>query len=704
MRLGVEVTTCTALRTGVGYYTEHLVDALLETREPGDDVVLWSNRPPAAELAARWSQYLHVRGPRIRALWMQSTVPRLVSETGVDVAVFPNYAAPLACPCASMVVVHDLAILRTPEHFTSPKRLLMRPTLRLSVAAASVIGTVSQASKRDITALLGVGDERVALLPCAAHPSCAPAAPRVVTEVRARYGLLRPYVLTVGTLEPRKDLLTILRAFDRLQREGIQHDLVVVGGRGWRDDKLVRALEERAVSKRVRWLGYVSEPDLVALYSGADLFVLASTLEGFGLPVLEAMACGTPVIASDVPALREVGGEVARFVAPGDDAAFAAEIARALRDDGGATTARTAGLSRARQFSWTRTAHALWSRARLMGPARVARSSTTQRPPEGAPLPPPVHPPAPGLSTREWALLAAVVYADLFHSPLPLSVVTRGSIGVALAEDEVRRMATSSPLSRLLTLHPNGVLVLSGREELVDGMAEREALARRLLERNHVRLQALALLPFIRALLISGGVAHRNPGSRPDVDLFVVAARGRAYTAYTMLFVATKLTGNRRLICPNYMVDENELAIAYHHDLFTAHQLVSSVPFSGRDTYEALCRANETWIRRFFPGFAPRGLASSDLPTALRPLQRAGELVLGPVAPLLESSLRWAWRIRLRRRAAAAVRSDVVLGNGILKLHLSDYRRSVLERFAARLASLRVQLGSDSEPLRAGVA
>src|SRR4029077_5722308 len=125
--------------------------------------------------------------------------------------------------------------------------------------------------------------------------------------------------------------------------KGVEHDLVVVGGRGWRDEKLVRALQERAAVTRVRWLGYVTESDLVALYSGAALFVLASTLEGFGLPVLEAMACGTPVIASDVPALREVGGDVARFVPAGDDAAFADAIARALRDPDAANAARTEG-------------------------------------------------------------------------------------------------------------------------------------------------------------------------------------------------------------------------------------------------------------------------------------------------------------------------------------------------------------------------
>ncbi|MBV9947181.1 MAG: hypothetical protein JOZ69_10060, partial [Myxococcales bacterium] len=228
-----------------------------------------------------------------------------------------------------------------------------------------------------------------------------------------------------------------------------------------------------------------------------------------------------------------------------------------------------------------------------------------------------------------------------------------------------------------------------------------EALTRALLDRNRRTLSSLAALPFVRALVISGGVAHRNPGARPDVDFFVVAARGRAYTAYTMVFLATKLTGTRHLICPNYLVDESELAIAYHPDLFTAHQLVSALPFAGQETYEALCRANEAWVRRFFPSFAPRARTGPPGPRGLGALQAAGEGALWPLAALLERGFRWGWRARLRRRASATIGGDVVLGDGILKLHLSDYRRRVLERFGARLQAMRLQLDAERRPLHA---
>jgi hypothetical protein len=591
-------------------------------------------------------------------------------------------------------------MLRVPHFFTAKKRFLSRPTLSLVMKTAAVVGTVSEASRRDIVELLGVEPGRIELLPGAAHPSCHPATLEQVADVRARHGIVGPYVLTVGTLEPRKDLLTLLRSFDRLGPTG-SHQLVVVGGRGWKDRRLVEAIEARAPGRRVRWLGYVPESDLAALYTGADLFVFAPTLEGFGLPLLEAMACGTPAIAADVEALREVGGDAARFVPAGDDAAFASAIAGLLHDPREAKRLRVEGLRRASQFSWTATAEALWARAHKQVPARL-RSVAGGLAPSRASSPAPLPAAPPGLAASEWALLATVVYADLFQSPLPIERAANAAIGAAFGEAQVRALAAGAALAPLVTLHPEGFLILGGHEHLIDLLPEREALTRALVERSRATLLRLARLPFVRALVVSGGLAHRNAGNRPDVDLFVVAAAGRAYTAYTALVLTTKLTGTRHAICPNYLVDERELSIAYHRDLFTAHQLVSAVPFSGRRTYEALCKANAAWVRGYFPGFEARTAPGAVGQGPLEPgvLQEALELVLDPVAAALEGVLRAAWRFRLRRHAAAAPHADVVLGDGVLKLHLSDYRRRVLERFASRLQSLHAQLGSGARAPR----
>jgi hypothetical protein len=633
----------------------------------------------------------------------------MLAEAGADVGAFPNYVVPLTSPCPSIVFVHDLAIVRMPHLFTLRKRLVMRPLMRHSLAAASAVATVSEASRQDIVTRLEIDARRVTLLPGAPHPSCGVAAPEAVAATRARHGIGRPYLLTVGTLEPRKNLGTLLAAFDRLGGRAAELDLVVVGGRGWHDREMLRALNLRRPLGHVHWLGYIPEHELISLYAGAEVFVYPSRLEGFGLPVIEAMACGAPVVASDVTALREVAADAACFVPPGDVEALAAAISRLVSDPAAARAAREKGLLRARSFSWTRTAETLWNLARQTAPARirgVARSRVEELPdatgspaPEVAMLPPPLASPPTGLGTHDWALLATVAYADLFNAPLPISEAIGASIGAAFDEVDLRRTTRGTAMAPHLTLHPNGHVVLAGREQLVERHEEGAARVGALLDRHRSTLSLLATLPFVRMLAFSGGTAHNNPSGKPDIDLFVVAAAGHLYTAYGLLFLAAKLTGTREVVCPNYLVDENELAIAYHRDVFTAHQLVSARPISGADTYLKFWRANEAWVRPFFPGARPRGLEAA----AGRPwLQRAAELVLLPVGSALERVLRESWRFHLRRRAARARRPDVVLSAGILKLHLSDYRRRTLDRFAERLGTLRADLESAHE--RHGVA
>ena len=262
---------------------------------------------------------------------MQRDANRLLIDSGADFAMFPNYLAPLNVACPFVNVVHDLAIIRTPQFFNFGKLALQRPLLPWIVRRAAAVGTVSAASRRDITELLGVPEHRVLMLPGAPHPACAVPPESEIARVRQAYGLERRYIVSVGTLEPRKNLPTLLRAFDRLSaRTGTPAadlDLVIIGGKGWRDRELRAEIAARLASGRLHTLGYVPERDLVALYGGAEVLAYPSHFEGFGLPVVEAMACGTPVVATDVPALREVAGGAATLVPLNDEAALSDAVA-----------------------------------------------------------------------------------------------------------------------------------------------------------------------------------------------------------------------------------------------------------------------------------------------------------------------------------------------------------------------------------------
>jgi glycosyltransferase involved in cell wall biosynthesis len=689
MKIAVEITTCTAERAGIGYYTEHLVDALIATAAPGDDVFLIGNRPLGPDVMAKWAGRVRTGGAPIRYVWMQTDAARLLAEGGADFAVFPNYLAPIAAPCPYLNVIHDLALIRTPAFFNARKRMVVRALLPVVTRAAAGVGTVSEASRRDVVSMLGVAPQRIVMLPGAPHPSCRPSAPAEIARVRARYRLHRPYVLSVGTLEPRKNLPLLLQAFDRLLgRVGTRSaelDLVTVGGRGWRDRELLAELHRRLPGGRVHAVGYVPEADLVALYGGAEVLAYPSHFEGFGLPSLEAMACGTPVVASDVSALREVSGGAAFLVPVGDAEALAAQIAALVEDPRARAAASARGLARAAEFRWERTAERLWTFARAHAPIAVSPPSPS----------PSSFSSSSSSSTPDWAILATVTYADLFDAAISVSEAARTCLQARLTADDVRERVLAEPLASLITLEPRGHLTLRGREPLVARRLEGIRLTRELLERHRRVIAALATLPFIRMLALSGGTAHRNARGGDDIDLFVVAASGRVYTAYTMLFLASRLTRTRGVVCPNYLVDEDHLAIAYHHDLFTAHQAISLVPIAGHETFLRFVGANDDWVRTFYPGYEPQPPAAAHGSAAL---QRLVELALAPISATVERGLRAFWRQHLARRVARATGSDVVLAGGILKLHLSDHRRRVLERFATRLDGLRPRLQADRAP------
>ena len=247
-------------------------------------------------------------------------------DFGCDSYFFPNFVGYPVRRGRTFVTVHDLAYMRFPQ-FTEWKNLLyLRMALPAALRRADRIVAVSQTTANDIEEFFGMG-EKVTMIPTAATPVFFESPPALPGEL----GLERPFLLCVGTIEPRKNLDGAIRAFTSLAEDlGDSTDLVIAGGRGWRAASFHQALEQSSARARIRVLGPVSDTTLAALYHRAVALVAASHYEGFGIPLVEAMACGCPVLATNVSSFPEVAGDAALLVPPGDDQALAAGMVRML--------------------------------------------------------------------------------------------------------------------------------------------------------------------------------------------------------------------------------------------------------------------------------------------------------------------------------------------------------------------------------------
>ncbi len=353
MKILVDVTTWAPGRSGVGLYTERLLRAMHEL-DRGDELLLASNRHDGTvDLPGR------LLGPPmpLRALWLQTAMPVHGLRSRPDVAFYPNYLAPLAGTCPAVITVHDMAVFLYPETFTFKKRVLQRALLPTILRRAAAIVTPSESTRRDLLRLLEVDPERVVVTPLAADPAFHErASAEQVEQVRARMKLPERYLLAVATLEPRKNLVRLVRAFERIQPDHPDVRLLLVGGRGWRDAAIREALDSSPARQAIEATGYVDFDDLRVLYGQALALCYPSLYEGFGLPVVEAMAAGTPVLTSRGSSLDEAAGGAAVVVDPLSVDQIAEGMARLVQDADLRDDLRRRGQARAAQLSWTRTA------------------------------------------------------------------------------------------------------------------------------------------------------------------------------------------------------------------------------------------------------------------------------------------------------------------------------------------------------------
>ncbi len=360
--IGIDGRSMTGSPTGVGRYVRNLISGLLELPELGETRLRVYIPGPADLPEDRRLEVMRLSrvlaGPLDNVFtWNHLRLPLHVAGHRVDLLHGPFYTLPAFCPAPAVVTIHDITFDLHPEWYTPKARLAFSGFAAASARKARHVLTVSERSRADIMERYGIPAERITAVPLAADPGLRRVEDlRRIEEVCGALGARRPYLLHVGAITPRRNLPRLLDAFARLRMRVPDVSLVLAGPVEAPSPALEPELEARGLRGVVRAAGYVKPEDLAALYSGATALVYPSLYEGFGLPVIEAMAMGVPILASATSSIPEVAGDAALLVDPEDAGAIEAGLVRLMNDDALGRDLIEKGLRRAALFSWRETA------------------------------------------------------------------------------------------------------------------------------------------------------------------------------------------------------------------------------------------------------------------------------------------------------------------------------------------------------------
>jgi glycosyltransferase involved in cell wall biosynthesis len=349
------------LSTQTGYRSagvHHYIYQLLRHLEQAEDLrytvlVGEGEIPPNACLVPLRSRWPTGRAS-VRVLWEHLVQPWILQRINADLVHGPVFIAPPISTCPTVATIHDLSFIRLPHLFRPANRLYLAVMTRLSARRARRLIAVSAHTAAESVKLLGVPAERIDVVQHGVDSIFRPLPQDEVEFFRQKQGLPEQFVLCVGTLEPRKNHTRLVEAFARIYDR--RSKLVLVGGKGWLYDDVFAKVEALGLSEAVVFQGYVTNEDLPWWYNAASVFAYPSLYEGFGMPILEAQACGTAVLASNVPPLPETAGDAALLADPQDVEALAANLNRLLTNRSLRCQLEAQGLAHARQFTWARTA------------------------------------------------------------------------------------------------------------------------------------------------------------------------------------------------------------------------------------------------------------------------------------------------------------------------------------------------------------
>jgi glycosyltransferase involved in cell wall biosynthesis len=358
MRICIDVSPAVHHRAGLGRYAQELTAALLALDHENEYIAFYMRAaeaqvdPPVDHLP-HLTTNLSAKPWRMSALLAHLTrFPQDRRFPDVDLFHATDHLLPRLSRVKSVFTLHDLIFRFYPETHKPLNRWFLTLMMPLFLRAAEAVIAVSESTKRDAVRLYGLDEAKIKVIYEGVNPRFCAAPPEAISVVRQKYGLAGSFILSVGTIEPRKNLTAVLEAYRALRDWGGEFKLVIVGQKGWLYEGFFRRLRELGLEDKVIFPGFVPDEDLPALYSAADLFVFPSLYEGFGLPALEAMACGAPVITSNTASLPEVTGDAALLVDPNNTEALIQAMKSVLENRQLRDELQAKGPKQAAKFNW----------------------------------------------------------------------------------------------------------------------------------------------------------------------------------------------------------------------------------------------------------------------------------------------------------------------------------------------------------------
>lgn len=357
MRIGIDASTI-GTQGGPRTYVLNLIESLLKIDKENEYVLFYNSEEHIGKFPQAKEVIVPYSNPATRLFREHLLMAYHYKRERLDIIHNPKSAISLLKPCKTVVTIFDLIPITNPETEKWMARIYWKVQIPAAARHADFVITSSEFAKREIIRRYGTPEDRIKVIPIAYNNHCRPLNPgQEADEVRRKYSIPDRYILYVGTIQPRKNIDMLVKAYSKLVKtKGVTHKLVITGRKGWLYGPLFELIKSEGLEQNVIFTGFVSDEELPYIYNGAELFVYLSLFEGFGIPPLEAMACGVPVICSDATSLPEVVGDAGILVNPMDQEGVEKAILSVLESPSLSLEMRERGFLQARKYSWERTA------------------------------------------------------------------------------------------------------------------------------------------------------------------------------------------------------------------------------------------------------------------------------------------------------------------------------------------------------------